>query len=146
MHQIFLAQLEPSGKGARVLLPFDPNEAWGRKERHHVTGSVGLCKIRGELHGADGKWFLNLGPAWVRDNLKPGVEVQVVLQPEGPVLAADLVSALGASQKAKSFFESLPTFYRNNFVRWIEQAKRPETRTKRIAEVVQLCESGRRER
>ena len=146
MQQTFVAPLEPSGKGARVLLPFDPNVVWSPKERHHITGTVGGCTIRGELREEEGCWFLNLGPAWVRDYLKPGLDVQVMLAPEGPKLAEDLVAALNASPGAKGYFESLPTFYRNNFVRWIEQAKRPETRAKRIAVTVQLCESGKRER
>ncbi len=134
------------GKGARVAVPFDPNEAWGRKGRHHVSGSVGGCTFRGELRFEDGSWFLALGPAWVRDNLKPGVSVDVVLAPEGPALAADVVAALAGSPMAGTFFENLPTFYRNNFVRWVEQAKRPETRAKRIAETVRLCAAGQRER
>ena len=47
---------------------------------------------------------------------------------------------------AARFFDSLPSFYRNNHARWIESAKRPDTRAKRIAEVVDLCARGKRER
>ncbi len=146
MQREFRALLEPNGKGARVSVPFDPNEAWSRKDRHHVTGSVGGYKVRGELRSDGAGWALALGPAWVRDNLKPGREVEVVLGPEGPDLAEDVVAALANSLAAREFFENLPTFYRNNFIRWIEQAKRPETRAKRIAEMVGLCAAGRRER
>jgi hypothetical protein len=146
MRQTFRALLEQHGKGARVSIPFDPNEAWGHKERHHITGWIGGCKVRGELRCEGGVWSLVLGPTWMRDNLQPGREVEVVLAPEGPALAADVAAALTDSPSARSFFESLPTFYRNNFVRWIEEAKRPETRSKRIAEVVRLCINGRRER
>ena len=47
---------------------------------------------------------------------------------------------------AGRFFESLPTIYRKNFMRWIDGAKRPETRAKRIAETVATLKSGKRER
>jgi uncharacterized protein YdeI (YjbR/CyaY-like superfamily) len=38
----------------------------------------------------------------------------------------------------------MPSYYRNNATRWIESAKRPETRAKRIEETVELAR--RRER
>src|SRR5262249_8347017 len=106
MRQTITARLEPKGKGGRVPLPFDPNEIWGHKDRHHVTGVVGGCKVRGELKFEGERWYLNLGPAWVRDNLKPGTEVQIELAPEGPALAADVVTAFAASTAAQGFFES----------------------------------------
>lgn len=143
MNRGFQAKLEPNGKGARVSIPFDSNTAWGVKTRHHITGTVDGCKVRAELRCEEGRWFLALGPAWVRDNIKPGDAVDVVLFPEGPALAGDVVKALSNSAEARHFFESLPTFYRNNFIRWIEEAKRPETRARRIQETVRLCESGR---
>ena len=146
VHHSFTATIEANGKGAKIGLPFDPNEVWGTKERHHVRGTIRGCVYRGELVRDGSNWIVKLGPAWVRDNLAPGAVVEVTLAPEGPNLAPDLVAALAGSAKAKAFFESLPTFYRNNFVRWIEQAKRPEARAKRIAETVRLCESGQRER
>ena len=39
---------------------------------------------------------------------------------------------------------SIPTFYRKNYVRWIEAAKRPETRTKRITEAVAQLKNKQR--
>jgi uncharacterized protein YdeI (YjbR/CyaY-like superfamily) len=73
----------------------------------------------------------------------------VQLSLEGPQennIASDIAKALSGSKKAQIFFESLPTFYRKNFIRWIESAKREETRTKRINEMINLLEEGRRER
>ena len=60
--------------------------------------------------------------------------------------AEDIAAALDADLEARRFFESLATFYRKNFIRWIECAKRPETRAKRIAEPVATLKSGKRER
>jgi uncharacterized protein YdeI (YjbR/CyaY-like superfamily) len=77
------------------------------------------------------------------------VQVAVSLGPEGPqvgAMAEDIALALEANPDARRFFESLATFYRKNFIRWIEDAKRPETRAKRIAETVTTLEAGKRER
>ena len=48
--------------------------------------------------------------------------------------------------EARAFFESLATFYRNGYVRWIEGAKRPETRSARIAEMLGLLRGGQKQR
>jgi hypothetical protein len=77
-----------------------------------------------------GPYFLPLGAAWRRDNgVEPGMQVEVILTPEGPpvgTLAPDILAALDCEPEARSFFESLATFYRNGYIRWIESAKRPE--------------------
>jgi uncharacterized protein YdeI (YjbR/CyaY-like superfamily) len=75
--------------------------------------------------------------------------VEVVLLPEGPqsgALAPDITTALQAEPAAGKFFDSLPTFYRKNYMRWIDSAKRAETRATRIREMVQLLKEGKRER
>ena len=73
----------------------------------------------------------------------------VALNLEGPHegnLAEDIVGALAANAGAKSFFDGLPTFYRKNYIRWIESAKRPETRARRIGEMMALLAEGKREK
>ena len=37
------------GGGLLIPLPFDPDAVWGKRPRHHVTGMVGACKVRGPL-------------------------------------------------------------------------------------------------
>jgi uncharacterized protein YdeI (YjbR/CyaY-like superfamily) len=61
-------------------------------------------------------------------------------------MSDDVADALNAEPDARRYFESLATFYRRGFIRWIEGAKRPETRARRIADVVAALKSGRRER
>ena len=131
-----------------VPLPFDPNEAWGWKVRHYVKGTVGGCAIRGLLRSEGDAYALPLGAAWLRDNHIPGSEtIVVVLEPDGPqseALADDITQALGASPEAETFFQSVAPFYRKNFLRWIDQAKRPETRDRRIREAISLLTAGKK--
>jgi len=54
--------------------------------------------------------------------------------------------AIRAEPKARQTFDNLATFYRKGFVDWVEGAKRPETRSNRIAETVAALRAGRRER
>lgn len=141
-----------AGLGARTIiaLPFDPDDVWGVKQRHYVAGTVNGCPVRGCLTFDGARFFLPIGPAWRRDNgVEPGADVEVVLGPEGPqpdTISADVAAALNGAPEARAFFESLPSFYRKNYIRWIEEAKRPETRRDRIEGMMSLLKDGRRRR
>ena len=148
--QRFKTTITTSGAKTYIAIPFDPNEIWGVKQRHHVAGSINGQAIRGPL-GSDGdQYVLPLGAAWRRENgLDAGAEVEVALAPEGPqssALASDIVAALDAEPQARQFFDSLATFYRNTYLRWIESARRPETRSARISEMISLLKAGKKER
>ena len=141
--------VQVKGRGF-VVVDFDPDEVWGAKTRHFVTGTVNGRQIRGDLEKIDGRWMLAAGPVWRRDNgIEVGDNVEVELAPEGPIgdrLSPDIAAALDSAPDAKAFFEGLATFYRKNYVRWVEGAKRPETRNKRIAEMIALLRDGKREK
>jgi hypothetical protein len=147
--QTFSATLEPRpGGGVAVRLPFDPSTTWGDKDRHHVTGSIEGCRIRGALTRVGDAYELRLGPAWRRGLVAAdGASVLVTMAPEGPqrsTMPPDFVVALEAEPDAMRFFESLATFYRNAYLRPIEQAKRSETRVRRIAAAVAALKAGHR--
>jgi bacteriocin resistance YdeI/OmpD-like protein len=144
------ASVDRQGR-TRVPVPFEPDEVWGAKPRHHVTGSVAGQRVRGVLERAGSGRVLVLGPAWGRDHgPADGQDVEVVLAPEGPqrgALAPDVAAALDASPEAGAFFDSLAQFYRKAYLRWIDATKRrPEQRPERIAEMVRLLADGRKER
>ena len=141
-----------SKSGSRVFLPipFHPNEVWGVKQRHHITGTINGHKVRGSLSSDGQRYFLPLGAAWRRGcGIDAGDTVEVTLSPEGPQsesLSADVSDALDAEPQAKAFFESLATFYRNTYIKWIENAKRPETRAARIQEMIELLRAGKKQK
>jgi uncharacterized protein YdeI (YjbR/CyaY-like superfamily) len=59
-------------------------------------------------------------------------------------LPKDLASALSARRKAGAFFNSSCKTYRKQAFYWIKSAKRPETRKKRIAQIVSLAAAGKK--
>lgn len=148
----FRATLEGADRGrVYLVLPFDPEQAWGKRPRYHIRGTINGDRVRGSLEKFARGYFLALGPAYRRCNgLKVGDAVQVELAPEGPqseALAADIAAALAADPQAAQFFDGLATFYRKNFLRWIDATKRsPEVRAQRIAELVRLMRAGQKER
>ena len=148
----FQTRLEGTEKGrVYVVLPFDPEKVWGPRPRYHVRGTINGGRVRGPLEHFSKGYYLPLGPAYRRGaGLHVGDPVSVVLMPEGPqsdALAPDIAAALSAEPEAARFFDGLATFYRKNYLRWIEATKRsPEVRAQRIAELVELMKAGKKER
>jgi hypothetical protein len=150
MQQEFQSAIQKLGSRVGILIPFDPNQVWGQKERHDIHGTINGQRIRGKLEMQPEGYVLSLGPTWRRGcNIDVDAQVTVVIEPEGPHLgnlAEDVATALTGAPAALIFFNSLPTFYRKNYLRWIESAKRPETRAARIVEMTALLEAGQREK
>jgi uncharacterized protein YdeI (YjbR/CyaY-like superfamily) len=69
--------------------------------------------------------------------------VQIEKETE-PKLPADLGKVLAASERAKAQWEDLTPIARRDFVSWIESAKQPETRKRRVQSVPSRLASGKR--
>lgn len=134
-----------------IPLPFDPADAWGQRDRYHVTGTVNGSRFRGPLVSRGSAWSIQRGPKSPGAALlSDGDEVSVEIWPEGPQvgdMAADITEALEARPRAKAAFEGLAQFYRRAWLRWIDGTKRrPDVRAERIAEMVRLLEAGHKQR
>jgi uncharacterized protein YdeI (YjbR/CyaY-like superfamily) len=56
----------------------------------------------------------------------------------------DLREALDAEPRAAATFDAFPPSCRREYVEWVTEAKRPETRAKRIAQAVEWMAEGKR--
>ena len=134
-----------------VPVPFDPNQVWGAKQRHHVAGTVNGIRVRAVIEPIGDGFGFGLSPkSPSRAGVTVGDQVTVDLTPEGPQrhdLADDISEALAANPAAAAFFDSLAQFYRRGYLRWIDATqRRPDVRAERIAEVVRLLDGGIKER
>lgn len=134
-----------------IAVPFDPDEAWGVKAVHRVTGTVNGRRVRLTIAPGDSGWACTLNPARMDGlGIAVGSDVLVELAPEGPQrgdLADDIAAALAASPAAGAFFDTLAQFYRRAYLRYIDATtRRPDVRAARIAEVVALLADGVKER
>ena len=148
--KIFDTIVQKEGSFTFLAIPFSPREVWGAKPRFHVTGTINGMPVRGTLGALGQDYFLRLGAKWMQDcGIEPAANVTVQLSLEGPQegsISSDISKALSGNKKAKVFFDGLPTFYRKNFIRWIESAKREQTRIKRINEMINLLSEGKLEK
>jgi hypothetical protein len=148
----FTVTVTSAGRGTLLVpVPFDPDQVWGTKQRHHIAGTVNGARVRAVIEPAGDRFGFTLGrtsPA--SRGVGVGDEVTVEIAPEGPQrddLAEDVAAALAADPDAGAFFDSLAQFYRRGYLRWIDATKRrPEQRAERIADMVKLLRSGSKER
>jgi uncharacterized protein YdeI (YjbR/CyaY-like superfamily) len=132
--------------GVLIPVPFDPDEVWSAKPRHHINGTVNGRRVRAVIETHDGVRGFTIGSLWQADCVRAGEKVKVVIEPEGPQradLADDIATALAASPSAAAYFDGLAQFYRRGYLRWIDATKRrPDVRAERIARMVELLEAG----
>lgn len=69
-----------------------------------------------------------------------GVWDSPVQREKNPECPEDLVIALSACGNALANFNIMAPSYRRNYILWITDAKKPETRQRRIQVTVQRCE------
>jgi hypothetical protein len=123
---------------AALKPPFDVVETFQRKGRVPVKGTINGFPYRSSLMNM-GDGHCMVVNAGMRDGAKckAGDTVSVVMEldtVERTVeVPAYLKKIISADPKAKEFWEKLSFTHKKEYVREIEEAKRPETREKRIA-------------
>lgn len=76
-----------------------------------------------------------------------GVQSPKLARPKNSIrvtVPEDLAKALAKNAKARKAFESFPPSARRDYVEWIEDAKRPATRQKRLATTLEWLAEGKR--
>ena len=79
--------------------------------------------------------------------VEAGEEVTVTIAldvaPREVDVPAALAQALEGDAAAKANFDALAFTHRNEFARWIAEAKKDETRERRVAQALQMLHEGR---
>ncbi len=88
----------------------------------------------------------NRAAAGVAAGEEVDVDILTDTAPREVPVPTDLVDALARESTAQNFFDGLAYTHRKEWVRWIEEAKRAETRSARIAKTVAALRAGRRAR
>jgi uncharacterized protein YdeI (YjbR/CyaY-like superfamily) len=63
-------------------------------------------------------------------------------QRKAPDLEADQERRLRADERAWAFFEAQPPSYRRAAIHWVTSAKKPETRDRRLAQLIECSAAG----
>lgn len=150
-HTFHAAIQQNPGGGAFVAVPFDVEAAFGKK-RVPVRATIDGEPYRGTLARMGGPCHMLLVLKEIRAKIgkQAGDQVLVVLQeddePREVTIPVDLQRALDENAKAGAFFGSLSYTHRKEYVRWIEAAKRQQTRADRVARTAVMLAEGRKPR
>jgi len=144
----FTVELERVQKTATMFrVPFDLKEAFGRaRPPVRVTIRGHTWRTTPGIYGGVGHVVVNRAVK-AATGVDAGDRVRVAMEldtdPRTVRLPTDLRRALAADAAAERAFEALSFTHRREHVDWIEEAKRPETRSRRIASTVERVRAGR---
>ena len=135
------------GGGAFVEVPFDVEKTFGSK-RPKIRAKIEGVPYRGTLVRMGGERHMliilkdireKIGKSFgdeVRVSVEPDVEPRVVEIPP------DLMKAFKKEKQARSFFEGLAYSHQREYVGYITEAKKEETRARRILRTIEMLKQG----
>jgi hypothetical protein len=143
------ATLVRRGPAAAVVLEEEQVAAVGEgAKRFPVLATVNGYTWRTTITRMGGEFLLGLSRA-VREqaSAEAGDIVEVDLEldtaPREVEVPEALASALADDPAAQAAFDALSYTHRKEYARWVEEAKREETRQRRVTQAVQMLREGK---
>jgi len=72
------------------------------------------------------------------------IEVELDVEPRVIEIPKDLMQELKKDKEAKAIFDKLSYTHQKEYVRWVEEAKKEETRQNRIVKTIEMLKKGKR--
>lgn len=145
----FTTRLEIRGPAAAVVLDEDQVAIIGEgAKRFPVAVMVNGYGWRTSVARMGGEFLIGLSKA-VREaaGVQAGdrVEVTVTLDTEARevIVPEPLAVALAADPVARAAFESMSYTHRKEYVRWVDEARKDETRERRVRQAVEMMRAGK---
>jgi hypothetical protein len=145
---IFTATIQNAGGGgAFVEIPFDVEKEFGSK-RPKVKAMIEGVPYRGTLVRMGSEHHMLLILKGIREQIGKtiGDEIKVVVKPDAEPrlieIPKDLSKEFKKDKQAKAIFDKLAYTHRREYVKWIEEAKRAETRQTRIIKTIEMLKKG----
>jgi hypothetical protein len=142
------AELAPRGPAAAFVLDDDQVAVLGEgAKRFPVRVSVNGQTLRLSVARMHGEYLVGFSRAnREAAGIQAGDTVTVTLEldeaPREIDVPAPLAAALAADAAASAVFGKLAFTHRREFVRWIAEAKRDETRDRRVAKAIEMLHAG----
>jgi hypothetical protein len=142
------AQLVKRGPAAAIVLDDDQVAAVGEgAKRFPVRATVNGFTWRTSVTRMRGEFLLGLNRE-VRESARvdAGDTVEVAIEldsaPREVEIPEALARALSANSDAQAAFERLAFTHRKEYARWVAEAKREETRDRRVARALEMLREG----
>lgn len=143
------ATLVPRGPAAAVVLDGEHIAAVGEgAKRFPVVATVNGYTWRTTVTRMRGEFLLGLNSA-VREEagVEAGDTVEVKLEldtmPRKVEVPHALADALAEDSEARAAFDRLAHTHRKEYARWIDEARRDETRRRRVTQALEMLRQGK---
>ena len=139
------------GGGAFVEVPFDVEAAFGAK-KPKVKAMIEGILYRGILTRMGGEHHILIILKNIREQIGKtfGDEIKIIVEedtePRVLEIPKDLLKELKKDKDAKAFFDKLAYTHQKEYVKWIEEAKRDETRQARVVKTIGMLKKGKKAR
>jgi hypothetical protein len=138
----------PGGAWTYLAIPFSVLEVFGRKGQVPVRATINGFTFRNSLMPRQGIHILGVGKDILEGaGAATGDTVQVELAlddaPRTVDVPADLKAALGKAGAQAKAFAALSFSHKTEYVDWIESAKKPETRLRRVEKTLEMLAAGK---
>ena len=148
--QTFTATIQDTdGGGAFVEVPFDVEKEFGSK-RPKIKAMIEGVPYRGTLTRMGTDCHI-LG---ICKNIRKqigrtfGDEITIVIEPDTEPrvveIPMDLENAFRLEKEAQALFQKLSYTHQKEYVTWIDEAKKEETRRNRIAKTIEILKERRK--
>ena len=143
------AQLEPRGPAAAIVLDDEQVAAVGEgAKRFPVVVTINEHRWRTTVTRMGGEFVIGLSKA---NREAAGVQagdtvtatVALDTEPREVEVPPALAQALDADPEAQTKFDALAFTHRKEYAQWIAEAKRDETRERRIVKALEMLREGR---
>ena len=126
-----------------VEVPFDVREAFGAA-RAKVKVTVNGVELRTTVSIYGGRAYVGFRKEIQKAaGIAIGDRIRVRIEPDEAVRTVDVPADLArALAKDRAKFDALAYTHRKEYVTWVEEAKKPETRVRRIAKAVEMVRAG----
>ena len=148
--QTFTAVIQNAGGGgAFVEVPFDVEQAFGSK-KPKVKATIEGVPYRGTLVRMGTECHVLIILKGIREQIGKtfGDEVTISVEPDTEPrlieIPPDLAKELKKDKEAKAFFDKLSYTHQKEYVTWINEAKKQETRQNRILKTLEMLKKGQR--
>jgi hypothetical protein len=139
VRHIFRAVVESAGRGgAAVRVPSEVATPLGGLKQMRVVGTIDGTEFRSSTMSYGGALYMGVSKAMrAAAGVAIGDEVEVVVRrhdaPRVLEIPPELEAALAAEPKLRARFERLAFSHRRAYAESIAEAKRPETKARRLA-------------
>lgn len=145
---IAAAALVPRGPAAAFLLDDEQVAIVGEgAKRFPVVATINGHALRLSVARMRGEFLVGLSKAnREAAGVQTGDTVQLTLEldagPREVEVPTALAVALGGDPEARRAFDGLAFTHRKEFARWIQEAKRADTRDRRVSQALQMLREG----